>query len=58
MNETRKGNVSLVQLISWGIGIASITSGILWARVTATDTDLSQFKAKVAEPPTGLVPER
>lgn len=44
-----RGNVSILQLISWGVALATTATGIFWARVTATDTRVDAVKVEQVE---------
>lgn len=45
----KKGNITIIHLVGWGLAISTFLGGIFWAKVNATDNNLDNFKAKVAD---------
>lgn len=43
-----KGYITLTQLISWGVGIATAATGIFWAKVATTDSHLETLRGEQA----------
>lgn len=42
--EKNKGNITIIQLVSWSIAITTTAVGIFWAKVSATDNRVDNVK--------------